>query len=160
MIKAILACDACGGIAKDGIMPWPRNMADLKHFTQMTTDEIVVMGRKTWEAPDMPSPLPNRTNIVVTRNTEFQANDASPMNDHVIERLTSIAENNTVWVIGGAGLFTQLIDDIRMLYLTRLTGEYDCDTFLPMDKIATQFALINSVTVDAETKFETYVASH
>jgi dihydrofolate reductase len=157
MMKAILACDAFGGIAKDGIMPWPRNMVDLNHFKRLTTDAIVVMGRKTWEAYDMPSPLPNRTNVVVTSNTDYQLNNASVLSDNISSRLTTMAKSNTVFVIGGASLFTQLIDDIHVLHLTRLTSGYDCDTFLPMDKIAAQFELLDSVQVDAETRFETYM---
>ena len=157
MIKAILACDASGGIAKDGIMPWPRNMADLRHFKQLTTDEIVVMGRKTWEAPDMPSPLPNRTNIVVTRNTEFQTNGADVICDNVIEQLTSLAKNSTICVIGGAVLFEQLIDIIDVLHLSRITGHYECDTFLPMAKISEQFDILDRVVIDNMTQFETHI---
>jgi dihydrofolate reductase len=157
MIRAIVACDALGGIAKDGIMPWPHNMADLKHFKQLTTDAIVVMGRKTWEAPDMPSPLPNRTNVVVTRNTDYQLNEASVLSDNISLRLTSLAQTNKVFVIGGAALFEQVIDDISILHLTRVAGDHDCDTFLPMDKIAAQFVLIDSVEIDRTTKFEIYL---
>jgi dihydrofolate reductase len=156
-MKAILACDRQGGIAKNGVMPWPRNAEDLKHFKKLTTDAIVVMGRKTWEASDMPSPLPNRTNVVVTNNTNYQLNNAIVLNDNISSRLTSMAKSNTVFVIGGASLFTQLIDDIHVLHLTRLTSGYDCDTFLPMDKIAAQFELHDSVQVDAETRIETYL---
>tara|TARA_R110000851_G_scaffold12905_3_gene44447 strand:+ start:5157 stop:5672 length:516 start_codon:yes stop_codon:yes gene_type:complete len=158
MIKAILACDASGGIAKDGIMPWPRNMADLKHFKQLTNNTTVVMGRRTWEATDMPTPLPNRHNVVVTNDASYQAVGADIISEHLSDSLTKLAHTSTVFVIGGAGLFTQLIDDIHILHLTRLTSDYDCDTFLPMDKIAEQFELIDSVEVDAETRFETYFA--
>lgn len=157
MINAILACDGSGGIAKNGTMPWPRNAADLAHFKKLTTDAIVVMGRKTWEAADMPSPLPNRTNIVVTRDTEYQLNQASVMSDNVVSRLTSIAKSNSIYVIGGAALFEQLIGDIDVLHLTRIAGNFGCDTFLPLDKIAEQFELIDSVELNHTTKFETYI---
>lgn len=158
MIRAILACDGQGGIARNSVMPWPRNKKDLQHFQSLTKDHIVVMGRKTWEAPDMPSPLPNRTNIVVTRDTNFQTNSASPMSDRVIERLTSLAKTSTVFVIGGADLFEQLIDVIDVLHLSRITGHYDCDTFLPLAKINQRFDILDRVVVDNMTQFETHIA--
>jgi dihydrofolate reductase len=158
MIKAILACDGQGGISRNGVMPWPHNKADLKHFQSLTKNHIVVMGRKTWEAPDMPSPLPNRTNIVVTRNTDFQTNGADVICDNVIEQLTSLAKNSTVVVIGGAVLFEQLIDIIDVLHLSRITGHYECDTFLPMANISSQFDIIDRVVIDNMTQFETHIA--
>jgi dihydrofolate reductase len=71
--------------------------------------------------------------------------------------LTSLAKSNTVFVIGGATLFEQLMPDINILYLTRIAGNYDCDTFLPMEKILSQFELINSIEIDRATRFETYI---
>jgi len=157
MMNAILACDGQGGIAKNGVMPWPHNAEDLKHFKKLTTDAMVVMGRKTWEAADMPSPLPNRTNIVVTRNPDYQLNDAIVLSDNISSRLTSMAKSNTMFVIGGAALFEQLMPDINILYLTRIAGNYDCDTFLSMDKILSQFELIDSIEINRTTRFETYI---
>ena len=157
MINAILACDGMGGIARKGAMPWPRNAADLKHFKKLTTDTIVVMGRKTWEANDMPSPLPNRTNVVVTRDTTLQLNTANVISDNVISRLTSMAESNNIYVIGGAALFELMIKDIDVLHLTRIAGNFDCDTFLPLAAIEEQFQLVDSVELDHTTKFETYI---
>jgi dihydrofolate reductase len=68
MIRAILACDRDFGIAKNGQMPWPKNTDDLKWFRSMTAGSCVVMGRKTWES-DMPKPLPNRVNAVVSSSS-------------------------------------------------------------------------------------------
>lgn len=158
MIRAILACDNQGGISKDGTMPWPRNAADLAHFKKTTTGAMVVMGRKTWEAADMPSPLPNRTNIVVTRNTEFQLNEAHVISDNVTSRLTSLAKSNTVFVIGGATLVNQLMDQIEVFHLTRITGDYNCDTFIDLDALEEHFVKLDSVEIDKMTRFETYIA--
>jgi dihydrofolate reductase len=66
MINAIFAIDEEGGMGLDGSMPWPKNLKDLNWFKVHTIGHIVVMGRGTWDATDMPSPLPNRTNWVVT----------------------------------------------------------------------------------------------
>ena len=158
MIRAILACDARGGIACHGIMPWPRNQLDLQHFKSLTQGHTVVMGRRTWEAPDMPTPLPNRTNIVVTKDTEYQAEGATVLHGDLTESLTILAKSNTVYVIGGAELVVSLLDNISILHLTRVSGNYDCDTFLPLDRIKDQFVCIDRVIVDSLTVFETYLA--
>lgn len=104
----------------------------------------------------MPSPLPNRTNIVVTRDTTYQLNQASVFSDNIVSRLTSIAKSSTVFVIGGAAVFQLLIADIDILHLTRIAGDFDCDTHLPMGDITERFELTQSVVLDPNTTFETY----
>ena len=66
MIKAILACDDSGGVSKGGTIPWPKNSKDLGWFQKNTTNNVVVMGSKTWEDPLMPWPLPKRKNVLIT----------------------------------------------------------------------------------------------
>ena len=51
MIKAILACDSDGGVSRGGTIPWPKNKKDLRWFKKNTTDNVVVMGSKTWMDP-------------------------------------------------------------------------------------------------------------
>jgi dihydrofolate reductase len=158
MIQAILACDGQGGIARDGVMPWPRNDLDLRHFRDLTRGAVVVMGRATWEAADMPSPLPGRTNIVVTRDPDYVAVGATIISDNLEEHLTNIAKEHTLFIIGGASLFARLIDSIDQLHLTRIAGDYNCDTFLPLEQIARRFEVIESITLDENTVVETHVA--
>ena len=66
MIKAIMAVDKKGGISKGQSMPWPKNSIDLKWFKENTINNVVVMGRKTWEDPFMPTPLKHRINVLIT----------------------------------------------------------------------------------------------
>ena len=74
MIKAILACDEEGGVSKKGTIPWPKNTKDLGWFKKNTTNNVVVMGSKTWVDPLMPWPLPNRLNVLATtKKTTSQA---------------------------------------------------------------------------------------
>jgi dihydrofolate reductase len=68
MIAAILASTNTGGIGLNGTLPWPKHSEDLKWFKEHTSNQIVVMGRKTWDDPMMPKPLPNRINCVVSSN--------------------------------------------------------------------------------------------
>jgi len=157
MIKAILACDGQGGIARKGVMPWPRNMEDLRHFKHLTSGNTVVMGRRTWESKDMPSPLPGRTNIVVTRDPDYQADGATVIHDNINETLTNLAKDNNVFLIGGAELIKDTIDLIEVFHLSRISGHYECDTFLPLDLIKDKFECIDKVQIDPMTTFETYL---
>ena len=61
-----MAVDEKGGISKGQSMPWPKNSIDLKWFKENTINNIVVMGRKTWEDPFMPTPLKSRINVLIT----------------------------------------------------------------------------------------------
>ena len=157
MIRAILACDSQGGIAKQGGMPWPHNKKDLQHFANLTRGNTVVMGRATWDAPDMPCPLKGRKNVVATRNSAVQAPGAVLIHHDIPNEIKALAESETVFIIGGANLFTQLIDIIDILYLSRITGSYDCDTFLPMDLISNKFEMIDQIKIDNQLCFELYL---
>ena len=85
MINAIFAIDEDGGMGLDGSMPWPTNRSDLDWFKVHTLGHIVVMGRGTWDAKDMPKPLPRRTNWVITSGTiEPNLNGANIWNKNPI----------------------------------------------------------------------------
>jgi dihydrofolate reductase len=157
MLRAIMACDSLGGIAKNGIMPWPKNKLDLLHFKQLTKGATVAMGRRTWEAEDMPSPLPGRKNLVITSNCNYIAPGAEIVCDDGVTYLTSLAKTNIVYVIGGGDLINGLLDEIGIFHITRIAGSYDCDTFIPLAKIQAQFQCIDAVAVDNTTTFETYI---
>ena len=142
MIKAILACDDDWGIGKAGDLPWPRNSADLKWFKQMTTGHTVVMGRKTWDSLPV-KPLPNRKNIVVSSNRVEGADiTIGNINGHVrfstivIPMLLPVGD---IWIIGGATLIESCMDTIDEFWLNHVSGNYDCDVFLPRDLIMSQF---------------------
>ena len=65
-MKAIFAVDANFGIGKNGTLPWPKNKDDFAWFREHTLGKTIVMGRRTWDDPAFPKPLPKRTNVVVT----------------------------------------------------------------------------------------------
>lgn len=158
MIKAILACDSKGGIAQNGVMPWPKNKADLAHFSQLTKGHTVIMGRKTWEATDMPSPLPGRQNIVVTRNAGYTAPGACVVTSDIVDYINNTAQHSTVFIIGGASLFKQLIPHITILYLTRIAGDWNCDTRISLNDIEENFQLVEQIKLNQATTFECHFA--
>jgi len=114
-------------IGRDNQLPW-RISADLKHFKALTMGKPIVMGRKTWES--IGRPLPGRKNIVVTRDTAYQAEGCQVV--HSIEQaLDTAGEVDEVMIIGGAGLYRQTLGRADRLYLTRVKAEVDGDTWFP-----------------------------
>ena len=105
MINAIFAADHYGGMGFNGTLPWPHNSSDLKHFKDLTTDGIVVMGRKTYDDPKMPKPLKDRTVYVVSNR--LIADSVYQIKGDIVSRILEIEKANptkTVWVIGGADI--------------------------------------------------------
>lgn len=156
MIKAILACDDKGGVGKNGTLPWPNNPADLQWFKENTSGHAVVMGSKTWEDPHMPRPLPNRFNILVTSRPSHYNKAHKYISDNIVENIKKYADENPgiiTWIIGGPNLIEQCLGIIDEFYLSRIAGDYDCDTFLPMKKIETLFKVKHESDL-VEVKFQ------
>lgn len=144
MIKAILACDDKGGVSKDGTLPWPHNSTDLKWFKENTAGHVVVMGSTTWEDPGMPRPLPKRTNVLVTtRKEDYPGADGYISGDlnEELKKLEEMCPGLITWVIGGPNIIEQTLGVIDEFYISRIPGEYSCDTFLPLKKIESLFKL-------------------
>ena len=148
MINAIIACDKNGGIAKNGKMPWPRCKEDLAFFKEMTKDNVVVMGSSTWDAEDMPSPLPNRTNVVATSQPYYymKADAAVPFPGMTLEEsirdFDAFGRKSDVFIIGGSELLNSTLHMINYLYLTVFEDNYDCNTFINTNKILSDFVMI------------------
>lgn len=127
MISLIVAMSKNRVIGKDGKMPW-HLPNDLKYFKQVTTDNVVVMGRKTFES--MGKPLSNRINIILTKDVNYKAEGCLVFNsiDHLLE---SIKHISNVFVIGGSELYKQFLPIAKKLYITYLNHEFNGDTFFP-----------------------------
>lgn len=135
MISAIACADNNWGIGKDNdlLVHIPE---DLKMFKKLTTNSVVVMGRKTYDS--LPKkPLPNRKNIVITSNPSKYDNN----NDNVVfcdmkyikDWLNTIKHSNDkVFIIGGSSIYNELLPYCERIYLTRVYhGFKDADTFFP-----------------------------
>ena len=136
MINAIFAVDTEGGMGLDGSMPWPRNESDLAWFKMHTVGHIVVMGRGTWEATDMPSPLPKRTNWVVTSRISPALDGANIWSQDPVKLLYKLERENPskiIWVIGGAKLLSSLEGVFDRIYLTEIAGEFGCNVAVDID---------------------------
>ena len=120
-------------IGRNNKLPWylPN---DLKYFKQVTFGKPVIMGRKTWDS--LGKPLPGRTNIVITRQADFQAEGAKVV--ATLDEAVTLAENvafiegqDEAVVMGGAEIYALALPQADRLYLTEVHAEVDGDTWFP-----------------------------
>ena len=132
IISMIAAVAANRVIGKNNDLVW-KLPDDMKYFMQTTQNHCIIMGRKNYESiPTKYRPLPNRVNIIVTTQTDYQAADCIIMN--TIEDALSYAEaknESEVFIIGGGQIYTQSLPMAQQLYLTEINHEFDGDTFFP-----------------------------
>lgn len=116
-------------IGKDNAMPW-HLPDDLQWFKRQTTGKPVIMGRKTFESLGC-RPLPNRQNIVISRQEEL--NYPVPVFASVEQALAAVKVDNPqeVVIIGGGQLYQQLLHQVDRLYLTLINAEIEGDTYFP-----------------------------
>ena len=101
---------------------------DLMRFKELTLNHAIIMGRKTFES--LPNPLPNRLNIVVTRNTNYN-HEGILVCKSIEEALTHCKNDSQPFIIGGGEIYTQTIDIADKIELTRVYKNYDGDAYFP-----------------------------
>jgi len=127
IISIIVAAAENNVIGRDNNLIWHLS-ADLKHFKSLTMGGIVLMGRKTFES--IGRPLPNRRNMVISRNPHYKAEGAEVYGS-LEEAFGKIEESQEVFIIGGGTLYQALWDQADKLYLTRVHTEAVGDTVIP-----------------------------
>lgn len=131
----IFAVDENWGLGVDGGM-LTEIRGDLQRFKELTSGNIVIMGRKTLEAIPGQEPLPDRINIIVTRQEDFQEEGFYRLNDlkdihKLLEELNPENEKK-VFVTGGGSVATQLLPLCNKAYITKILKDYDnIDTYAP-----------------------------
>ena len=131
---AVIAAVARNGvIGARNALPW-RLPADLAHFRALTLGHAVVMGRRTWQS--LSRPLPDRQNIVVTRQAHFSAADAEVAHSFP-EALAAARMPLPVFCIGGAELYRLALPLADVLYITEIDRDFEGDAwFPPFDRAA------------------------
>ena len=133
LISIIVACDKDRAIGKAGVLPWDIP-SDLKRFKSLTIGHPVIMGRKTWESiPAKFRPLPERTNIIVTRDRNYLATGAiiaTSVNDALDAAYASPGQEE-VFIIGGGEIFKETLPLTDRLYITEVDTESGGDVFFP-----------------------------
>ncbi len=126
-LSAILAMSENRVIGKNNQLPW-HLPADLKHFKTITTGHPIIMGRKTYES--IGKPLPNRTNIIMTRQKGFDAPGCIVVRS-LAEAMLQIGETEEIFIIGGAEIYHQTLSAIQRIYLTIIHHTFDGDAYFP-----------------------------
>ena len=126
-ITIVVAISENNAIGKDNQLLW-HLPADLKHFKNITSGHTIIMGRKTYDS--IGKPLPNRRNIVITRQIGLQLEGIEFVNS-LDEALKLCIDDKEVFVIGGAEIYRQAISLCDKIELTRVHQEFDADAFFP-----------------------------
>ena len=129
-LHLIFARAANGVIGKHNALPWhlPEDMA---HFKRTTLGCPVIMGRKTWDSlPPRFRPLPGRLNVVVTRQSDWQAEGAVCAHS-LPEACALCPENSDAWVIGGAELYAQALPLASSAVVTEIDAPFEGDAYAP-----------------------------
>ena len=127
LITLIAAASENNVIGKDNKLIWHLS-DDLKHFKDLTKGHVVIMGRKTFES--MPKALPNRTNIIITRKTDYLVNDAIVVNS-LNQALEKAVGDNQPFIIGGGEIYSLAIKIVDRIELTRVHTELEGDAYFP-----------------------------
>lgn len=126
-LSIICAMDNNRLIGCDNALPW-HMPADFAWFRKNTLGKTVVMGRKTFES--IGKPLPDRRNIIITRDPNFQVNGCETCAS--INNALDLTENESeIMLIGGASLYQQTISQADKLYITEIHESFDGDAWFP-----------------------------
>ncbi|MEZ5472553.1 MAG: dihydrofolate reductase [Marinicella sp.] len=153
-LTLIAAMDKNGLIGKNNQLPWHLPV-DLKFFKKQTLGKKVLMGRKTCES--LPFPLPNRENIVLSRNLDFTKKGFT-----IINKLDGELLQQEIMVIGGSTIYELLMPQASAMILTRIDYEFDGDTYFPAidwhiwNNIRTTYIPISESNKDYPLAFEFY----
>lgn len=113
-------------LGKDNQLLW-HLPNDLKRFKKVTKGHDVIMGRKTYES--LGKPLPNRVNIVITRNKDFSAPDCVLV--HSLREALEKSTDTHPYILGGAEIYKQSMDLANQLDLTLVDSSFEADAFFP-----------------------------
>jgi len=129
-LHLIFARASNGVIGRDGHLPW-HLPEDLAHFKRTTLGCSVIMGRKTWDSlPPKFRPLPGRLNIVITRQSDWQAAGAQRAGS-LDEALRHCPAGGDAWIIGGAEIYAQTLPLASTAVVTDIEAPFDGDAFAP-----------------------------
>jgi dihydrofolate reductase len=125
-LTIIVAMDAQRGIGINNTLPW-KLPEDLAHFKRLTTGHPIIMGRKTFDS--IGRPLPNRRNIVITRNADWRHDGVEAVGS--IDAAIALLDGAEGYLIGGAEIYKQALPVTDRLVITEIGGSFACDAFFP-----------------------------
>lgn len=124
MICTIFATDQAGTFGNRGTLPWAMHSEDMEWFREHTLNQIVVMGRNTWDDPKMKKPLPDRINCVISNNPIEHYNVRRLSGDYKkkIQELQDVYPKKNIFIIGGPSIIMECKDLIDYAYVTHRKG--------------------------------------
>ena len=126
-ITIIVATDQHNGIGANNQLMW-HLPADLKFFKQTTTGHTIIMGRKTFDS--IGKPLPNRQNIVITKQQNLKIEGAQVFNA-LADAFAAFNDQKELFIIGGAEIYRLALPLANKIYLTKVNGVFNADVFFP-----------------------------
>ncbi len=130
-MKCVVAVDKNFAIGREGklLLHVPN---DMRHFRSLTEGKVVILGRKTLQTFPQGQPLPNRTNIILSRNKDFKVKGAIVVNslEELMEEIKKYPSDD-VCVIGGEQIYKQLLPFCDTCEVTYFDREFDADAFFP-----------------------------
>ncbi|MBL4821447.1 MAG: dihydrofolate reductase [Gammaproteobacteria bacterium] len=150
-LSIICAMDEDMVIGRNNSLPW-HLPEDLKHFRRTTMGKSIIMGRKTFES--IGKPLAGRTNIIVTRNRDYEADNARIVNSlteavELAENIAFIDGSEEAFIIGGAELYEGALPLVNRMHLTMVHAKVEGDTWFP-DFDASQWEEVSSISYDED----------
>ena len=136
ILSTIVAVDQNWAIGKDGKL-LNSIPDDQRFFRQTTTNQVVIMGRKTLESLPGGKPLPNRTNVILTRNEDYQ--DPDVLVAHSVQEALDLAQEKgaDIYIAGGREIYEQMLTYCDEAYVTFIDYAYQADTYFPnLDKMS------------------------
>lgn len=131
-VNIIVAVAKNGVIGKGNDLPW-KIPKDLKYFRSMTNGHVAIMGRKSFES--IGKVLPNRVNIVLSRNEDYEFPEGVIRVSNLGEAIDKAEkfEDKKIWITGGAGIYKLALEEgvVDKIYITRIEKDFEGDTYFP-----------------------------
>jgi dihydrofolate reductase len=142
MINAIIATDMNGAMGNAGTLPWPKNKYDMEWFQSMTMGHVLVMGRKTWDDPTFPKPLPGRICYVYTHRPQTLPLYGRPISGDLPTAVANVAKahkNQKIFIIGGPALLMEMQGYLDYIYMTVFRGSHRADVRIQLKEFLSGF---------------------
>ena len=130
MVALIVAYTRNRVIGNKGQIPW-RIKGEQRRFKELTTGNVVIMGRRSYE--EIGRPLPNRFTVVVSNTAKFEAENCTTAGslEEAIQKAKELCPGKHIYISGGAGLYRESMDLVERMYITEVDAEIEGDTFFP-----------------------------
>ena len=159
MICTIFATDQMGTFGNHGTLPWRMHPEDMEWFREHTLNQIVVMGRRTWDDPKMPKPLPDRINCVVTNRPIIEKGVRRLGSDYKkqIVELQLLFPKKNIFILGGPELIMDCKDLIDYAYITHRKGSAYSDVRIDLRAFMAMMRITSSrPSTDKMLNFSVY----